>query len=709
MIHKVRLIAALFFAYAVAAQAGMPEALEALKKQDLDAAIVELRPIAKQGSTEAQFLLARVLYSKQNDAQSLAEALSLFQITANAGNEEAMLILAVLYEKGELVQQNQQESVRWLLDLAERSNGFGLVLLSNRYREGLGVPQSSVISYALLAVSGKLSEAEMQADRSLGARTLGLISQLVEDLRKPNNFQKALDRANGEAVLFNKMYANLPNAVKANIADADANDTQSMVRIGTLYLYGERQVPRDPKLAVYWFQKAASLGDHNGRDYMANLYLEGVGVDKDYKAAFNLFSGLVNEKHIGFEGKLGALYKDGLGVTQDFSKAHYWLRKSVGAVGENLFGLAHMYAEGAGVSKSPVVALALAKLSAMKSPQVFSLGMLVVDNPAVAFVKELKLKLSPYEVAVGSKLAGQLLSASVGDGNQLELIDLAAEKRGDAYAISPVQVASHFVHDYADEDFPLARNLLEPLIEKNDPEAQYLLGSMLEQGQGVPVNMQKANDLFDLAEAQGNVEALTRKGGIYERGEGVEQDFSKAFMAYEKAANRGGAFAQGKAAAMLADGRGVDRNTKLAIYWYEKASVNPIDYWQLGAFKGLAKIFLNERKFPEATPYLKKAAAKGDKEAQLSLAEMYFEGLGVHRSMQLAFVLAKLAQRDPAYKAKALELSAKAQKYLSADDEKVLEPLVVELSDLDHHSESIKKDAGKFLEILEAAGSSARD
>jgi len=709
MIHKARLIVALFFAYTITAKAGMPEALEALKRQDLNAATAELRPIAKQGSTEAQVLLARVLYTKRNDAQSLAEAISLFQIAANAGNEEAMLILAALYEKGEVVPQNQQESVKWLRNLAERSNGLGLVLLSKKYNDGLGVPQSSVISYSLLTVSGKLSEAEIQADRSFGARTLGLISQLVEDLRKPNNFQKSLDRANDEAVLFNKKYANLPNAVKARVVDAAAGDTQSIIKIGTLYLYGEQQVPRDPKLAAYWFQKAASLGDHIGRDYMANLYLEGVGVDKDYKSAFELFSGLANEKNIGVEGKLGAMYKDGLGVTQDFSKAHYWLRKSVGTVGENLYGLAQMYAEGAGVSKSPVVALALAKLSATIHPQKLGLGMPVVDNPAVAFVQELKAKLSPYEVAVSSRLARQLLSASVGNGNQLELIDLAAEKLGDAYAISPAQVASHFVHNYEDEDFPLALNLLEPLIEKSDPDAQYLLGSMLEEGKGVPVDMQKASSLFDLAEAQGNIEALTRKGGLYERGDGVAQDFLKAFKAYEEAATRGGAFAQRKVAAMLADGKGADRDAKLAIFWYEKTLANPDNYWQSDAFKGLGKIYLDEQKFLDATRYFKKAAAQGDKEAQLSLAEMYFEGLGVPRSMQLSFVLAKLAQREEAYKAKAIAFSTKVQKHLSADGVKALEPLVVRLSNLDRYSGSIQKYAAEFLEILEGAESSARD
>ena len=710
MTPKVRFIAALLFAYAIAAQAGMPEAQDALKRQDFYAAIAELRPLANQGSIEAQVLLARVLYSRQGDPQSKAEAFSLFQMAANAGNEDAMLVLVVLYDKGEIAQKNQQQSIKWLRVLAERSNTMSLVLLAKKYADGLGVPQSAVISHALSMSSGMLSEAELRADGNLSAKTLGAIFQLAEDLRKPNKFLTALDRATTEAVLFNEKHANLPDAVKARVVDAEAGDVTSILKIGQLYLYGEQQVARDPKRAAYWFQKAASLGDPSGRDWMANLYLEGVGVDRDYKAAFQLFSGLVGQNNLDVEGKLGVMYKDGLGVTQDFVKANYWLRKSIGAVSPNLFGLAQMYAEGTGVEKNPVVALALAKRSASNYPDEFKLGMPRVDNPAVAFVQVLKLKLSPYEVAVSSKLSSQLLRASVGSRNQLELLDLAAAKLGDAYAISAVEVAEHFVHDYEDEDFPLALKLLEPLIQQNDPQAQYLLGSMLEDGKGMPVDTKKANALFDLAEMQGNVFALTRKGGRYYRGDGVAQDFSKAFETYEKAANsRGGAFAQGKIAAMLADGQGVGRDIKLAKIWYEKALTTPGNYWQSDAYKGLAKIYSNEQKFLEAAQNLKKAAAKGDKEAQLGLAQMYYEGQGVQRSMRLAFVLAKVAQRDESYKAKAIELGDKVQKHLPADGATALEQLAVDLSNLDRYSGSIQQNADKFLEMLEAAESSSKD
>ena len=693
----------------VGATAGIPEAREAIKRKDVDFAIVELRPLALEGSTEAQLLLARVLYATRTDSAGLLEALGLFRLAANAGNEDAMLTLALIYDRSEKVVQDQKEVVKWLTLLAERNNVMGAMTLSKKYDEGQGVPQSHVISHALVAFSGFMPDVTAQAaEESFGDMTLGQIAGLVDEMRKPNNFQKALEKANAEAVLFNKKYGNLPNSVKARVVDAEAGDVKSIIKIGSLYLWGHSRVPRDPKLAAHWFQKAASLGDPIGRDFMANLYLEGEGVKKDYKAAYKLFTELAKEKRPAVEGKLGVMYKDGLGVTQDFAKAHYWLRKSVGTVGQNLYGLAQMYAVGAGVERSPVVAYALARRSAESNPTEFGLGKPAVENPAIALARDIRRNLSPYEVAVGAALSRQLLNASVNDGNQLELIDAAAAKRGDIYAISPTKVAQHFVYSYEDEDLPLALKLLEPLLERNDPEAQYLMGSLYRQGKGVTKSVERANSLLDLAVGQGNADALAYKGYMYEYGDGVPQDLLKAFGAYESAAKQGNESAQVSLAEMLANGKGVVRNTSLATYWFDQSLKISKNSSRSGAYKGLAKIHQDEQRFSEAARNLKKAAALSDKEAQLSLANMYFEGLGVRRNVQLAFVLAQIVQRNESQKEKAIAFEERLKDFLPPGAAKALEPLVVGLSNLDRYSGAVEKDVDKFFSVLEEAESTLK-
>ena len=211
-------------------------------------------------------------------------------------------------------------------------------------------------------------------------------------------------------------------------------------------------------------------------------------------------------------------------------------------------------------------------------------------------------------MAVSSHLARKLHSAGL-DGNLLAAIDLAAENDGKGYEMPPAEVASHFLHDYEDENFPLALSLLEPLVNSGDPAAQYLMGFMYEKGKGVALDTRKANSFFELAEMQGNVDALTRKAGIYERGEGFPQDLSKAFSVFEKAAQRGGAFAQVKVADMLVDGKGAERNTEKAKFWYGQALANRTDYWHSNARNGLAKVYFSEKKFSDAARNFKLAAA----------------------------------------------------------------------------------------------------
>jgi len=701
---------AFLLASAVNVSAGIQEAQDAIERKDVDSAIAELRPLATQGSTEAQLLLARVLYATQTDSNGLIEAVDLFKLAANAGNEYAMLALVRIYDGSGKVAQDQQEVVRWLRLLAERSNAIGAMALAGKYDEGLGVPQSHVISHALIAFSGFMPDVAAQATKeSFGDQTLALIAKLVEELRKPNNFQKALDKANAEAVLFNTKYGSLPTAVRAWVLDAEADNVKAIIKIGTLYLWGESRVSRDPKMAAHWFQKAASLGDKTGRDYMANLYLEGEGVEKNYKAAYKLFAELAKEKYPGVEGKLGVMYKDGLGVTQDFSKAHYWLRKSVGAVGENYHGLAQMYAVGAGVKKNLVVAYALAQRSADQSPMEYGLGKPAVENPAVALARSIRLNLSPYEVAVGAALSRRLLDASVNSGNQLELIDAAAAKRSDIYAISSAKVADHFVHNYEDQDLPLALKLLEPLLEKNDPEAQYLMATLYDRGEGVTKNTEKARSLFDMAAEQGNADALSHKAYMYEHGDGIPKDLSKAVATYESAAKKGNVGAQIRLAEILANGNGVARNTALAMSWFERSLLSSNNFWRSKAYIGIAKIHQEEQRFSEAARNMKKAAALSDKEAQLSLAKMYFEGVGMRRNVQLAFVLTQIVQRDESQKEKAIAFGEKLKDFLPPGGTKALEPLVVELSNLDRYSGSIQKDVDKFFSVLEAAESSIED
>lgn len=518
-------------------------------------------------------------------------------------------------------------------------------------------------------------------------------SQVVQD-ETTQNIDSAKARLSPES--------SAPLAVQARIAKAEAGNSNAMLEIGSLYLYGKEQVPRNSERAAYWFQKAAARGDRNGKDYLARMYLAGFGVEKNYQEAYRLFSELAQSGSTAAASKLGVMYKDGLGTPQDFAKALYWIRKSVGGVGGELFPLAQMYAEGTGVERNQILALALARYSADSLPTAYQLDLEEIgDNPAIALADQLKLILNPHDVAVSSDLNHQLVTAYL-NGNLLAEIDIAAAKRSNDYEKSAAKVASHFLSQYSeDQNVPLALILLEPLLKSGDSSAQYLMGKFYAEGTNVARDMDKANRYFSMAEMQGNVDALTRKAGMYDRGDGVKQNSPMAFSLYEMAAKGGGAWAQVRVADMLFDGNGVERNLKQSKTWYLLALDNPTaGFSRANARYGLARINFDENNATDAVLNLKIAAATGNKTAQLHLAKLYFNASGVPRNLPLAYALSRVVLRNEPANAEAKALELEAQKQLPSEERVATEILTVTLFNSDGVSNFVKRESDVFLKAV---------
>jgi serine/threonine protein kinase len=122
---------------------------------------------------------------------------------------------------------------------------------------------------------------------------------------------------------------------------------------------------------------------------------------------------------------------------------------------------------------------------------------------------------------------------------------------------------AHARGNYAD-----AAEQLEPLAERGEPRAQYLLATLLLSGQGVARNEQDALQLLRRAAEKGLAAAQTALGDAYAQGRGVARDDHAAREWYQKAAAQGDAEAQTKLGDMFASGRGVAQNAFQAYVWY---------------------------------------------------------------------------------------------------------------------------------------------
>jgi TPR repeat protein len=94
-------------------------------------------------------------------------------------------------------------------------------------------------------------------------------------------------------------------------------------------------------------------------------------------------------------------------------------------------------------------------------------------------------------------------------------------------------------------DYATALNEWRPLAEQGDPSAQFRLGLLYENGEGVPRDFAKARLWYEKAAVQGEAKAQFYLGIQSAFGEGGPLDLVQAHMWYSLAAGNGNAHAPG--------------------------------------------------------------------------------------------------------------------------------------------------------------------
>jgi len=125
--------------------------------------------------------------------------------------------------------------------------------------------------------------------------------------------------------------------------------------------------------------------------------------------------------------------------------------------------------------------------------------------------------------------------------------------------------------DYKDAlklgDYDAALREIKPLALKGDAEAQSILGTMYANGQGVPVNNEKAAEWTRKAAEKGFANAQYNLGIMYDTGTGVPQSYKEAAKWYRKAAEQKVPEAQYNLGVMYEEGQGVKKDIIQGYAW----------------------------------------------------------------------------------------------------------------------------------------------
>jgi hypothetical protein len=189
---------------------------------------------------------------------------------------------------------------------------------------------------------------------------------------------------------------------------------------------------------------------------------------------------------------------------------------------------------------------------------------------------------------------------------------------------------------YIMRDYARALEILQPLAESGDPEAQKIMGIMYDYGHGVTKDPQAALSWYLRAAEQGNPDVQYHVGVKYFHGEGAAQDYAAAAKWWELAANGGQADAQFYLGLMYYRGMVMAKDNAKAAQLFQRAAGQGHNNAQfmIGYMYTMGEGF--EKNYKVAVEWFQKSADQGVARAQFNLGVFYENGFGVDKDMQLA-------------------------------------------------------------------------
>jgi len=254
--------------------------VKAYLNEDWPRAVRELLTGAKDGEVEALYWLG-AFYSNDHPSfpKDINRAFTYYRRAAEKGHPTAELIIAYAYERGEGVQPNEAESLRWFRLAAEDCIPGALEWLAQRYQSGLGVPEDLEKAKALIVSAAQNGQCP---------------SKYAPDTIRTAVARKAL--AQGDFDLAAAKFMEL----------AERGVTSAQLNLAFLYLQGHG-VRKDLAETIRWLRLAAEH-DSVAAYSLAELHLRGVAAPRDISRAERLL------KH--------AVY---LGMCCGVAEAHYLL------------------------------------------------------------------------------------------------------------------------------------------------------------------------------------------------------------------------------------------------------------------------------------------------------------------------------------------------------------------------------------------------
>ena len=121
---------------------------------------------------------------------------------------------------------------------------------------------------------------------------------------------------------------------------------------------------------------------------------------------------------------------------------------------------------------------------------------------------------------------------------------------------------------YQRGDYATAMREWSPLAKAGLAAAEFCLGQLYANGQGVPQDYVQARQWYEKAALHGDASAQLNLGVLYENGHGVPKDYELALLWYRRSAKSGNVTTLIRLGRMYEHGNGVPKDVVQALKWY---------------------------------------------------------------------------------------------------------------------------------------------
>ncbi|MGB2739424.1 MAG: PEGA domain-containing protein [Cognaticolwellia sp.] len=250
---------------------------------------------AKQNDLRAQYQLGRIYFDGRIQGKDFEKGVKWLLMAANGGYVEAQFYLANEYFAGNNIVLDDEEALKYFLMAAKQNHLGAKYQLGTIYLYGWGQDKDieKAIKWLLMAANG------------------GYVSafSLLGGIYGNENYSAFKQEA---AIYWYELGAEL-------------RDEASYGRLGTAYLFGEG-VNQDTKNAVLWYIKALQSKGRvvrsDAASWLGTIYENGFGISSDFEKAISFYNEAIEiDGNITAVYNLANMYLQGLGVEVNYRKA----------------------------------------------------------------------------------------------------------------------------------------------------------------------------------------------------------------------------------------------------------------------------------------------------------------------------------------------------------------------------------------------------